>query len=52
MKISRETMLKRNMYVLSKAKEKNKPVVILPGGGYGKDSWEIFYDFVKTALTQ
>ena len=51
MKINRETMLKRNLYVVSKAKEINKPIVILSGGGYGKDSWEIYYDFVKTALS-
>jgi len=51
MKINRETMLKRNMYVVTKAKELNKPIIILPGGGYGKDSWEIYYDFVKKALS-
>ena len=51
MKIDRETMLKRNMYVISRANEIDTPIVILPGGGYGKDSWEIYYDFVKTTMT-
>jgi acetoin utilization deacetylase AcuC-like enzyme len=52
MKIDRTTMLKRNMYVLSKALELKAALVVLPGGGYGKDSWEIYYDFVKTALSK
>lgn len=50
MHISRETMLQRNMYVVEKARKINKPIVILPGGGYGKDSWEVYYDFVKNTL--
>ena len=35
-----------------KAQEIDKPIVIIPGGGYGKDSWEIYYDFVKTTLSR
>ena len=51
MQINRETMLQRNMYVLDKSKELNIPIVIVPGGGYGKDSWEVYYDFLKAALS-
>lgn len=51
MMIDRETLLKRNIYLLSTAKKNKTPVVVLPGGGYGKDSWEIYYDFVKMAMT-
>lgn len=52
MQINRETMLQRNMYVLDKSKELNIPIVIVPGGGYGKDSWEVYYDFLKAALSK
>jgi len=50
MQISRNMMLKRNMFVEGKAQELNIPIVILPGGGYGKKSWEIYYDYLRTVL--
>lgn len=50
MKISRETMLERNMFVLEQAVNRSLPLVILPGGGYGKDSWEIYNDFIFRTL--
>lgn len=50
MQISRENLLHRNMLVLNKAVELSLPIVILPGGGYGKDSWEIYYDFIRASL--
>ena len=28
------------------------PLVITAGGGYGPDSWEIYYDFIKSALSK
>jgi len=52
MQISRETMLKRNMYVLSRAISGKIPIVILPGGGYGEKSWEIYYDFISASLNK
>ncbi|MCB0283483.1 MAG: histone deacetylase [Calditrichae bacterium] len=50
MKISRKAMLQRNVYILSKAREHKIPIVVLPGGGYGPDSWLIYYEFIKAAL--
>ena len=50
MKISKQAMLDRNLYVLKKSNEVKSPIVILPGGGYGPDSWEIYYEFIKTTL--
>ncbi|KAA3617214.1 MAG: histone deacetylase [Calditrichaeota bacterium] len=50
MNISREMMLKRNVYILQIASKLNVPVVILPGGGYGEKSWKIYYDFISTAM--
>jgi acetoin utilization deacetylase AcuC-like enzyme len=51
MQISREVMLKRNMYVLKKTLSRDIPIVILPGGGYGEKSWEVYYDFISTSLS-
>jgi len=50
MKISREGMLKRNLYVYKKVRENRIPLVIVAGGGYGEDSWEVYYDFIKYCL--
>jgi acetoin utilization deacetylase AcuC-like enzyme len=47
MKLTREEMLARNMFVYNLVRAKNVPLVILAGGGYGPDSWIIFYDFIK-----
>jgi acetoin utilization deacetylase AcuC-like enzyme len=50
MSISRGMMLKRNLFVLGSAQKFNIPIIVLPGGGYGQKSWEIYYDFISTAL--
>ena len=50
MNISREGMLERNLYVYRKIMDKNIPLVVLAGGGYGPDSWEIYYDFISYSL--
>ncbi len=50
MKISREGMLKRNLFVYRKVRAKNIPLVIEAGGGYGPDSWEVYYDFIAHSL--
>ncbi|MEJ2544807.1 MAG: histone deacetylase [Calditrichaceae bacterium] len=51
MNISREGMLERNLYVYRRVFEKNIPLVVLAGGGYGPDSWEIYYDFISYCLS-
>ncbi len=50
MKISREGMLKRNLFVYHKVRAKGIPLVIEAGGGYGPDSWEVYYDFIAHSL--
>lgn len=50
MKISREGMLKRNLFVYRKVRKANIPLIIVAGGGYGKDSWEVYYDFIAYCL--
>ncbi len=50
MRISRKMMLKRNMFVLMSAQRLSIPIIILPGGGYGQKSWEIYYDFISEVL--
>ncbi len=50
MNISREAMLERNMFVVNQARERKLPMVVLAGGGYGPDSWEIYYDFIRESL--
>jgi len=51
MKLSRDTMLERNKFVLEKIQNFNVPLVVVAGGGYGPDSWEVYYDFIKYALS-
>ncbi len=51
MTISREAMLRRNMMVYDYVKEKRLPLVVVPGGGYGKDSWHIYADFISRVLS-
>jgi len=50
MQISREGMLKRNLFVYRKVRKKNIPMVVVAGGGYGEDSWEVYYDFIAHSL--
>ena len=50
MKISRAGMLERNLIVYRKIMKLNKPLVVLAGGGYGPDSWVIYYDFISYCL--
>ena len=52
MNLTRGEMFERNMYILSKIKNLQIPLVITAGGGYGPDSWEIYYDFLKSALSK
>ena len=52
MKLSRGEMQERNMYILNKIRNLQLPLVVTAGGGYGPDSWEVYYDFVKSALNK
>ncbi len=52
MKLSREGMLERNMFVYRKVRKKKLPLVVLAGGGYGLDSWQVYYDFIAQCLSR
>ena len=44
--LSRAEMLDRNMYVLNQVQTRRLPLVVVAGGGYGSESWMIYYDFI------
>jgi acetoin utilization deacetylase AcuC-like enzyme len=48
--ISREEMLERNLYVTELVKKKGVPLAVVAGGGYGTESWKIYYDFIATTI--
>jgi acetoin utilization deacetylase AcuC-like enzyme len=48
--LSREEMLERNLYVTQIVKNRGLPLVVVAGGGYGSESWKIYYDFIATTL--
>ncbi len=50
MQISRRGMLERNLFVYRKVRQAGIPLVIVAGGGYGIDSWEVYYDFIAHSL--
>ncbi|MBN2366139.1 MAG: histone deacetylase, partial [Calditrichaeota bacterium] len=48
--ISEEGLLKRDMFVYKESRNRNLPFVVLGGGGYGPDSWKIYYNFIKRVI--
>lgn len=50
MNLSREGMLKRNLIVYRKVRKASLPLIVLSGGGYGPESWEVYYDFISYCL--
>jgi histone deacetylase 11 len=50
MKLTRQGVLRRNLFVFRKIRKARIPLIIVAGGGYGKDSWEVYYDFIAYAL--
>ncbi len=48
--LTRKEMLERNLYVLNLVKTSKIPMVIVAGGGYGAESWKIYFDFIASAL--
>ena len=48
--LSREEMLQRNLYVTRLVKRKGTPLIVVAGGGYGAESWKIYYDFIASAF--
>ena len=48
--LTRAEMLERNMFVFNRVSEGLVPGIIVAGGGYGPDSWQIYYDFLERVL--
>ena len=48
--LSRAEMLDRNMYVLNQVQTRKLPLVIVAGGGYGPESWIVYYDFILSSF--
>ena len=50
--LTRIELLERNMFVYHRIKANDIPAVIVAGGGYGPDSWLIYYDFLEKVLSE
>jgi acetoin utilization deacetylase AcuC-like enzyme len=48
--LTREEMLERNLYILDLVRARKIPLVVVAGGGYGSESWKIYYDFIASTL--
>jgi acetoin utilization deacetylase AcuC-like enzyme len=48
--LTRAELLERNVFVYEKVKSRGIPMVVVAGGGYGLDSWQIYYDFIEYVL--
>ena len=48
--ISEEGMLERDIFVYSQVRSKDIPLVVLAAGGYGLESWKIYYNFIKWVI--
>ncbi len=48
--LTREEMLERNLYVFNLVKSSKKPLVVVAGGGYGAESWKIYFDYIASTL--
>lgn len=49
--LTRIEMLERNMFVYNRINESMIPAIVVAGGGYGPDSWQIYYDFLEKVLS-
>lgn len=48
--ISEEGMLERDIFVYNQIRSNNIPLVVLAAGGYGLESWKIYYNFIKWVI--
>jgi histone deacetylase 11 len=48
--LSEEGMLERDKYVYQETRNRNIPLVVVAAGGYGPDSWKIYYNFIKWVI--
>jgi len=50
--ISEEGMLQRDIYIYRESIRRNLPLVVLGAGGYGPESWKIYFNFIKWVITK
>ncbi|MFZ0391236.1 MAG: histone deacetylase [Calditrichia bacterium] len=48
--ISEKGMLERDQYVYRLVRKRKLPLVVLGAGGYGPQSWRIYYNFIKWVI--
>lgn len=49
-RVSEAGMLKRDMYVYREVRRRGLPLAVVAGGGYGPQSWRIYYNFIRHAF--
>ena len=50
MKISEDGMLTRDIKIFNFSQKIEIPIMILPAGGYGNESYKIYYNFIRWAI--
>jgi acetoin utilization deacetylase AcuC-like enzyme len=48
--VSEEGMLERDMFVHQLIREREIPLAVVAAGGYGPESWKVYYNFIKTVI--
>jgi acetoin utilization deacetylase AcuC-like enzyme len=48
--VSEEGMLERDMFVHQLIREREIPLAVVAAGGYGAESWKVYYNFIKTVI--
>lgn len=48
--LSEEGMLERDVFVYRQVRERRIPLIVLGAGGYGPESWKIYFNFIQWAI--
>ncbi len=48
--LTEQGMLERDIFLYREIRKSEIPLVVLAGGGYGPDSWKIYYNFIKWVI--
>ncbi len=48
--LSEQGMLERDILVYRETRRRGIPLVVLGAGGYGPDSWKVYYNFIKWVI--
>jgi histone deacetylase 11 len=50
--LSEEGMLQRDIFIYRESIRQNIPLVVLGAGGYGPESWKIYFNFIKWVISK